>query len=203
MFKKQKIDVPIMAPINKLTSVYITGYNKKMKPNYRIIPAKPEHLAALPGIERAAASIFPPELLSSEQVDHTTPLVEFDSARARGMLWVAVTLKDKPVGFAIAEEHGPVLHLEELDVHPQYHQQGIGTMLLTAVCQYALRAGYQGISLTTFSQIPWNSPWYQKLGFQVLQENELSSELKSILKDEARRGLDPKLRVAMYHKFEN
>lgn len=172
-----------------------------MKPIYRIVPGDPEHLSALPDIERAAATVFPPEMLSSGQGDHTTPLVEFDSARARGMLWVAVTHEDKPVGFAIAEQHGPVLHLEELDVHPHYHQQGIGTMLLAAVCQYAQQAGYQGISLTTFSQVPWNAPWYQKLGFRVLRENELSGELKAILKDEARRGLDPKLRVAMQLRF--
>ena len=42
-----------------------------MKLSYCIIPANPEHLALLPEIERAAAAMFPPELLSSEQIDHS------------------------------------------------------------------------------------------------------------------------------------
>ena len=172
-----------------------------MKKDYRILPATRDHVSALPGIERAAASIFPKEVLSIDLGDQTTLLEDFEAARLRGHLWVAVNQDDQPVGFAMVADHGSILHLEEVDVEPKFQQQGIGTGLVGVVCQYAREACYQGISLTTFSTIPWNAPWYQRLGFRVLGEGELSEELKAILQDEANRGLDPKIRVAMYKEI--
>lgn len=165
---------------------------------FRVFLAEPEHLRSLPEIERAAVSIFPKAVLSNELSDHTTPIAEFEAARARGHLQVAVTQDGHPVGFAMVADHGTTLHLEEVDVHPQFQKQGIGTALIDAVCQFARDSTFQGVSLTTFSTIPWNAPRYQKLGFRILQEDELTEELKAILQDEANRGLDPKIRVAMY-----
>jgi len=77
---------------------------------YRIIPAKPEYPDVLSDIERAAATIFPTDVLSSELSHQTTSLPAFAFVRVRGMLWIAVSSDEKPIGFAMAEEHGTVLH---------------------------------------------------------------------------------------------
>jgi GNAT superfamily N-acetyltransferase len=168
-----------------------------MLPKYQIQRASREHLSALPEIERAAARIFPKEVLAEGLGDHTTSVEAFDLARQQGYLWVALDGEGNPVGFAMVTDHGSILHLEEVDVHPQYQRLGIGTALIETVCWYAEDMSYQGVSLTTFSTIPWNAPWYEKLGFRKLREGELTKALKVILQDEARRGLDPKIRVAM------
>jgi GNAT superfamily N-acetyltransferase len=168
---------------------------------YRILLARTEHLSVLPEIERSAAALFPAEVLPQELRMETTSIDAFETARQGGMLWVAIAINDNPVGFALAKDHGITLHLEELDVHPDHQRLGIGRALMGAISQSALEAGYQGITLTTFLNIPWNAPWYESLGFRVLKTAELSPELREILQTEAQRGLDPKLRVAMLKSF--
>jgi GNAT superfamily N-acetyltransferase len=53
------------------------------------------------------------------------------------------------------------------------------------------------VTLTTFRDVPWNGPFYERLGFRVVAGAELSAALRAIADDETRRGLDPSRRVAM------
>jgi ribosomal protein S18 acetylase RimI-like enzyme len=172
-----------------------------MKIPYRILLAQPEYLELLPEIERSAATLFPEDVLPQELRTQTIPIESFEAAHQRSLLWIAVTLDNKPVGFALAADHGMTLHLEELDVHLDYQGQGIGKAMMDEVCQSAIKTGYHGITLTTFSHIPWNAPWYERLGFRRLNPEELSPELSAILRDEIQRGLNPKLRVAMLKRL--
>jgi predicted N-acetyltransferase YhbS len=174
-----------------------------MKKSYHILQAQPEHLEFLPEIERSAATLFPEDVLPQGLRTQTIPIESLEAARQRSLLWVAVRLDNKPIGFALAADHGMTLHLEKMDVHPDYQGQGIGKTIMDEVCQSAIKAGYQGITLTTYSNIPWNAPWYERLGFRKLNPEELSPELSAILRDEIQRGLDPRLRVAMLKSFKN
>jgi hypothetical protein len=40
-------------------------------------------------------------------------------------------------------------------------------------------------------------PFYARLGFEEIPRSELGAALRSIVRDETRRGLDPARRVAM------
>jgi hypothetical protein len=53
------------------------------------------------------------------------------------------------------------------------------------------------ITLTTFSDVPWNRPLYEHLGFTVIAENDLGPELRAVREHEATLGLDPAMRVCM------
>lgn len=57
------------------------------------------------------------------------------------------------------------------------------------------------LTLTTFSDVPWNRPYYERLGFRVLDEVELSPGLRRIRREEAQRGLDRWGRVAMRRRL--
>jgi hypothetical protein len=46
-------------------------------------------------------------------------------------------------------------------------------------------------------RIPWNAPWYRRLGSRVLAENELSEALHNLLQAEIQRGLPADQRVAL------
>lgn len=168
-----------------------------MKATYRILVALPEHITALSDIERAAANLFPEEVLPNDLRNQTISIETLEVARQRRLLWVTVDTDNHPVGFVLVDDHGTTLHLEELDVHPDHQRQGIGRAMLEMVYQYALDAGYEGITLTTYSDIPWNAPWYKMLGFKVLKPVDLNPRLCAIMEAEAQRGLDPRLRVAM------
>jgi len=114
-----------------------------------------------------------------------------------GHLWVALA-DDVPVGFAHVKVLEPtVAHLEEIDVHPEHGRRGLGTKLVMAVCAWAGRDGHRSVTLTTFRDLPWNMPFYARLGFQVIVPEEFSPALRSVIEDETRRGLDPTRRVAM------
>jgi hypothetical protein len=66
-----------------------------------------------------------------------------------------------------------------------------------AVRDWARAAGHARLTLTTFRGVPWNEPFYARLGFRELAESELSDALRAVVEDEAARGLDPALRVVM------
>jgi GNAT superfamily N-acetyltransferase len=112
-------------------------------------------------------------------------------------LWVALE-DDRPVGFAHVEIIEPgVAHLEEVDVHPEHGRRGLGRGLVGAIHQWAVDSGYRSVTLTTFRDLPFNMPFYEQLGFEVIPADERSPALLSVLDDEARRGLDPTRRVVM------
>jgi len=150
----------------------------------------------LPSIELAAARLLAghaPESVLAE----TTSQIEFEDARRHGHLWVA-RAGNAPVGFAHVKVLEPgAAHLEEIDVHPEHGRRGIGTRLVNALCEWAAREGYSSITLTTFRDVPWNMPFYERLGFRMIAPAVLSPALRSLRDDEARRGLDPERRVAM------
>ena len=88
-------------------------------------------------------------------------------------------------------------YLQEIDVLPDHGRRGIGTSLIHAVCEWAQFKKVAAVTLTTFRHLPWNAPFYERLGFRSLTQDELTSGLDAILADEAENGLDKTKRVAM------
>jgi GNAT superfamily N-acetyltransferase len=168
---------------------------------YEIAQARPKDVPFLPAIELAAARLLaghaPPAVLTE-----TTSQEDHARAQQRGLLWVALA-GDAPVGFAHVDviEDG-MAHLEELDVHPNHGRRGLGTRLVMAVCAWARSEALGGITLTTFRDVPWNMPFYSRLGFQVISPDQLTAALRAKVEGEARRGLDPAKRVTMQRYFE-
>jgi GNAT superfamily N-acetyltransferase len=169
---------------------------RRRAPVYTITTARLKDLPLLPAIELAAARLLAghaPESVLSE----TTPHDVLTAAQAHDHLWVALA-GDMPVGFAHVEVLEPtVIHLEEIDVHPDHGRRGLGKRLVMAVCAWAATAGYRAVTLTTFRDVPFNMPFYAGLGFEVIPTDELSAVLRRIVEDETRRGLDPARRVVM------
>jgi GNAT superfamily N-acetyltransferase len=165
-------------------------------PVYEITAARPSDLPLLPAIELAAAGLLAghaPESVLAE----TTSQEDLRDAQRRGHLWVALA-DGVPVGFAHVEVLEPAAaHLEEIDVHPDHGRRGLGARLVMAVCAWAASEGYRSVTLTTFRDVPWNMPFYARLGFEVIPPEELGPALLPVVRDETRRGLDPARRVAM------
>ena len=167
-----------------------------MRSFYRIVKARQQDLRRLPDIELAAAALLVGHAPASV-LNETTEEGDFREAQAQGRLWVALA-GETPVGFAHVEIFGSrAAHLEEIDVHPDHGRRGLGTRLVAAVCEWAEVSGYPEVTLTTFRAVPWNMPFYSRLGFQEVPREELSAELLAVVHDEAERGLDPARRVVM------
>jgi GNAT superfamily N-acetyltransferase len=163
---------------------------------YTIVPARPTDLPLLPAIELASATLLAGHAPASVLAE-TTSQADLRAAQRRGRLWVALA-DDVPVGFAHVMVLGPdIAHLEEIDVHPEHGRRGLGRRLVLTVCRWAATNGYSWVTLTTFRDVPWNMPFYARLGFEEVPRQELTPALLSVIEDETRRGLDSDRRVTM------
>jgi GNAT superfamily N-acetyltransferase len=116
------------------------------------------------------------------------PLPPADSAsKAAERARTAATLVAgrPPAGFARLEVVDRHAHLGQLSVLPEYGRLGVGTALVNTACDWARRRGHGLITLTTFADIPFNAPFYRRLGFRPLARHEIGLELRQIVSDEA------------------
>ncbi|XOV83691.1 MAG: GNAT family N-acetyltransferase [bacterium] len=157
-----------------------------------IRPAHVKDVECLGAIERAAETLFPEGLLP--KTGQTTDPDVFTVAVKSNHLLIA-EVDETTVGFALHKVVGECLHLAEMSVHPDFGRRGIGRSLVETTLSSARDRGFPGVSLTTFSHIPWNRPFYERCGFTVLDRTELSAELDQILQEENAAGFSN--RVAM------
>jgi ribosomal protein S18 acetylase RimI-like enzyme len=167
---------------------------------YSIRAARRKDIHHLPYVERDAArrfAIFGLDDMSGGSV----PLEMLEQRQSAGQLWVALDRDDKPVGFAVASVLDDYGHIDELDVSVQHGRRGLGSRLVKTVCRWAYRAGLQGVTLSTLRTIPWNAPFYMKLGFEVMSEDDLSAGLQRLRQLEALAGFPVTQRVIMRRRF--
>ncbi len=104
---------------------------------------------------------------------------------------------DPPAGFALVSRVDGNLHLDQLAVHPERMRRGIGGRLVEAVLDHARAAGVPAVTLTTFRDVPWNAPWYERHGFTVLPAEEWGPELRALVEHERELGIEVAPRVVM------
>jgi GNAT superfamily N-acetyltransferase len=129
-------------------------------------------------------------------VDDVTEMSDLWPALEREMVWVA-TVGDEPVGWCYASVVDDSLFVEQVDVLPDFGRRGVGGRLLDTVSTDSGARGLRAVTLTTDAHVPWNRPWYEKVGFRVLAPDEVGPQLAAKVAHEAERGLDLTRRVAM------
>ena len=164
--------------------------------DYTVLPAAPEYLGALSGVERRAGARFG-AAVPAQVTARTIPLQVLEAAQRAGRLWVALAPDGEPVGFALAESSAVRAHLEELDVLPEHGRRGIGAALVSAVEQWARYQGLEELTLTTYTNFPWNADYYLTIGFEPVPASDLDGEMLRRLENEATVGLERDRRVAM------
>ncbi|MEU2540813.1 GNAT family N-acetyltransferase [Streptomyces iakyrus] len=163
----------------------------------RIRPATPAELPVLQDIERAAGAPFR-DLGMLEIADDEPPALDvLEHYRRAGHCWVAAGPEDRPVAYLLAEPVDGALHIEQVSVHPRAARRGVGRALLAHAAGSAREEGLTSLTLTTFTDVPWNAPYYERLGFRPLPEEDLTPGLRAIRATEAAHGLDRWPRVCM------
>jgi len=157
---------------------------------------------ALPEVELSAAESFraAPGL---EWIADEGEFKPVDVHRRRvdeGTSWVA-ELDGKPVGFLCAEVCDRELHVWELAVHQDHQGRGLGKRLIAAGVDAARSRGLDAVTLSTFRDVPWNEPFYARLGFVRLDEVTGEARLSAILRSEVEQGLPGDRRCAMRLRF--
>ena len=162
-----------------------------------IRPATAADLPVLQAIEVAAGRCFADVGMPEIAGDEPLPLDVLDHHRRQGLCWVAVDPGDVPVAYLIAERVDGCLHVEQVSVHPRYGRRGIGRRLIEVVADLARAEGAAALTLTTFTGVPWNGPYYARLGFRAVPDAGLAPGLREIRAAEVARGLDRWRRTAM------
>ena len=127
------------------------------------------------------------------------PPIEADDLHAYIAVGRAFVVEDDGAvaGFAVVDLVDECAHLEEIAVHPDSGGRGLGSSLLDAVARWAREQGREAVTLTTFREVPWNAPFYERRGYRVLGEGEITPGLEHRVADEAAHGLDPDIRAVM------
>ncbi|WP_208114028.1 GNAT family N-acetyltransferase [Actinomycetospora succinea] len=158
--------------------------------------ARPGELELLRQIEVAAGAPFRDVGMDPIADDTPPSTVVLTGALERGGLWVAAE-DDRPVAYLMDDVVDGEAHLDQVSVHPDHARRGIGAGLVEHLAGRARAAGRAAITLTTFVDVPWNAPYYARLGFRALADDELGPGLRAVRRTEAARGLDRWPRVAM------
>lgn len=153
--------------------------------------AEDGQLPALQDIERAAGESF--RAIGMHRVADDDPL-SIDELRAYlddGRLWVWVAAPNgPPAGYLLADVVDGNAHIEQVSVHPDFGHRGIGRALIEQCVHWAHQQGYPAVTLTTFTDVPWNGPYYRRLGFRELSAGEFTPGLQRLRAHEAANGLD-------------
>lgn len=150
---------------------------------YTIRPTREDDIPQLIIVERAANAAS--DQLGFVNVEHVMSEEIHRVHQQDGRSWVAVDEQDQPLGFAVACEVSGHGHLEELDVHPDYWRRGIGRTLIITVCEWASARGYSALTLTTERDVPWNAPFYAKLGFEIVPPEEWTGAQRHVFETDA------------------
>ncbi len=167
-----------------------------MDATYAIRLGRPSDVAQLADVERAAATLFEPYGLAELFSETSDPDKLLAGARD-GRLWVATDHDGNVVGFALATEVGGNAHLDEIDVHPAHGRRGIGRALIEAVLAWARLGRHRAVTLNTMRDVPWNAPYYARLGFVILPDDALPVALAELRRLEVEHGLPGERRVSM------
>jgi GNAT superfamily N-acetyltransferase len=159
--------------------------------------AHAKELPVLRDIERAAGECFRDIGMAEIADDEPLPLETLSAFQRAGRAWVAADQKDQPAAYLIADLVDGGLHVEQVSVHPDHARRGVGRRLLDHLAGVARAEKVPELTLTTFTEVPWNAPYYERCGFRTLADAELTRGLREIRAREAAYGLDRWPRVCM------
>ena len=161
-----------------------------------IRPARPEEIEPVRAIERASAQRFVAIDMQALADDEPTDAATLQRRIGAGGLLVHADA-DPPIGFVMFRPLADGLYIEQIDVLPEHAGRRLGAALIDAVAALARAQGRDALLLSTFRDVPWNAPYYRRLGFVDLPDDALGEPLQAIRREHLARGLDESRRVFM------
>jgi GNAT superfamily N-acetyltransferase len=131
---------------------------------YTIERGAPSDAARLREVERAAGARFR-EIGMAEVADNEpTPVSILEDRASSGRLLIARDGKGSLAGFLIWSPKDGLAYIEEVSVDPAHAGHKLAARMIDRLCA-DVRADFARVSLATFRDVPWNAPYYTKLGF--------------------------------------
>jgi len=172
-------------------------------PLYRLRPARGNEIGELQNIDLASATLFRGlGLIDFGPLGEPTEPIPEDRLRrgfGEGLVWVAVDDREELVGFALCSDRGEDLYLDQLSVLPRHGRRGIAEFDGGLMRQEAEARAFLRVSLSTFRKIPWNGPFYRRLGFREVPSWRLQDWQEEI-RELQKQTMDVRLRCFMHRR---
>jgi GNAT superfamily N-acetyltransferase len=159
--------------------------------------ARSDDLPKLGDLERAAGESFRDVGMDLVADDEPFSVAELAAYQEDGRAWVVADEADEPVAYLLLDVVDGNGHVEQVSVHPDHAGGRLGARLVDAAAAWAEARGLEALTLTTYAEVPWNGPYYERLGFRPLAGAGLTPGLRRIREREAAHGLDRWPRIAM------
>jgi len=114
-----------------------------------------------------------------------------------GVTYVACRPSGEIIAFAMVEPLDGEAHLLEIDVVPEFQKNGLARRLIALGQDWALAKGFDAMTLTTYRDVPWNAPFYRRLGFVEFEPGPERKGLLETIAKEASWGFAFRPRIAM------
>lgn len=146
----------------------------------RIRTATRADIGELQAIEGAADSLYVERFGAT---DWHEPATGREREAAPGFILVAGPDEEgaAPYGFVHVLEWGANSHLDQVSVRPEWQRQGIGTALIQAAARETAGHGFHEMTLVTYLDVPWNAPFYARLGFRSIEPRSRFEEAAVVL----------------------
>ncbi|MFO0618308.1 MAG: GNAT family N-acetyltransferase [Polyangiaceae bacterium] len=136
--------------------------------------------------------------------DHPFFVAEAERWRAsfdRGLAVFACDAEGTPVGLMVYDVIDGRPYLEQVSVLRAWMRRGVGRALVERAIAWSEREGE--LWLTTYAEVPFNRPWYERLGFVVARDDECPPIVREALGDERASLPDADARVGMVYRHRS
>jgi GNAT superfamily N-acetyltransferase len=160
--------------------------------------ASPDEIDEIVSIDVDACSLYDQVGLAADLgPEHPYSAVEracWTRCAREGNAFVAGPPGAPPVGILVMDRIDGAPYLEQLSIRRTAMRQGLGRRLLYRAIEWA---GREPLWLTTYGQIPWNRPFYQRHGFVTIPESACPPGIVKVLDDQRGALPAPEDRIAM------
>ncbi|WIX82168.1 GNAT family N-acetyltransferase [Amycolatopsis carbonis] len=153
-------------------------------------------LPLLGELERTAGEPFRDLGMAAVADDEPFSVAELLPYQAEGRCWV-VDSSGAVAAYLVVDVVDGNGHVEQVSVLPSFARRGLGRELIETAASWATGRGLPALTMTTFRDVPWNAPYYARLGFRELPVASWGPSLRAIREHDAALGLDRWPRLAM------
>lgn len=164
--------------------------------------AKETDYLLLPDVEVDAAQAFRDFGLDEPADYEPASATSYLNLPKNSAVFVADHQDRMVIGFVTLMPVDGQAYLKEVSVRRAFAGQGVGRQLIASAISWARQNLYQQMTLTTFADLPFNAPFYRKIGFSTFDPDQNWPELRAIRDHERKGGLELRPRVAMIKSLQ-
>ena len=158
---------------------------------------RPDEIHLLPQIENEADRRYVRAGLSGVLDMPPATIASLEFGRRHGRLWIAASPLGRPVGFALMKIRGGAAWLDQLSVLDRWQRRGHGAALIDRTAAAARALGFDTLYLSTYRDVPWNAPFYQRRGFSTIPRGHWPRAMRVLFMLENSHGHPPWRRTIM------